>query len=255
MRKGGTCVLGDWWLQLCHTVFPCGERHGVRENHAGTMQSDFWLNFFLCVVTLCVFLVFFSLVKDNIASQDSLWTSLSELLFKTSQIYVTVLRGKESTGEILSVNYLFYGSQEYHTQQSAQLNRIFHESFLSFWAAWGNVCLSDCQREQQQPFWYCGTTNNPREPSPLSPECRQEQSGSKFRPWCGFVDAESETPTPSILLSQMQLTNPHQSYIQQRILAQPRPWFFFLSFFPSSSTSFFSLLRSLFGVKEMRWLQ
>lgn len=69
--------------------------------------------------------------------------------------------GKESTGEILSVNYLFYGSQEYHTQQSVQLNRIFYESFLSFWAAWGNVCVSVCQGEQQQPFWYTGPQKTP----------------------------------------------------------------------------------------------
>lgn len=148
---------------------------------------------------------------------------------------------------MLSVNYLFYGSQEYHTQQSVQLNRIFHESFLSFWAAWGNVCISDCQGEQQQPFWYSGPQTTPESPV-LCHQCADKNKvGLNLGP---DVALWTQSPRPPSILSQMQLYNPHQSYKSNKenfntteAVTVSFILFFFLSFF------------SLFCVKEVRWLQ
>lgn len=113
--------------------------------------------------------------------------------------------GKESAGEILSVNYLFYGSQEYHTQQSVQLNRIFYESFLSFWAAWGNVCVSVCQGEQQQPFWYTGPQKTPESRVLCHQHADENKMGLNLGPDMASRPLHT-LPNP----------NPHQSYIQQR---------------------------------------
>lgn len=40
------------------------------------------------------------------------------------------------------------------------------------------------------------TTDNPREPSPLSPACRREQSGAIFRPRYGFAHPETPLSSP-----------------------------------------------------------
>lgn len=153
-----------------------------------------------------------------------------------------VVCGKESVGEILSVNYLFYGSQEYHTQQSLQLNRIFHESFLSFWACLRERLCVWLPGRTTAAFLIHWTTDNPREPSPLSPACRREQSGFKFRPRYGFVDPEFETPLCS---PKPNLTIHINHTATKRISTQIKPCLFY---FPSSLCN---LLQSLlFLVKK-----
>lgn len=96
---------------------------------------------------------------------------------------------KRATGEILSVNYLFYGSQEHCRQQSAHLNRIFYESFLSFLGGLLEGMSAFLSVEVGGAGWWlrrgvCGggatvafsDTLDHREPqrapAPLSPACR-----------------------------------------------------------------------------------
>lgn len=171
MRKGGICVLGDWAFKTSPLSVPVGAAwcRGKLESPHGNL----WVYVFPCLcifmpplwafsALLCrfPFLVHLKIMLPHRPICPDLSNTCSktqsQLLLEISEIYVAVVCGKESVGEILSVNYLFYGPREYHTQQSVQLNRIFHESFLSFWAAWGNVCVSDSQAEQQRPFWYSG---------------------------------------------------------------------------------------------------
>lgn len=79
---------------------------------------------------------------------------------------------------------------------------------------WKSSFILGCLRERLC-FWQPGRTtaaflilwtiDDPRESSPLSPACRREQSGSKFRPRYGYRPRVRD-PT---ILSHIQLHNPH----------------------------------------------
>lgn len=56
------------------------------------------------------------------------------------------------------------------------------KAFFLFGQLEGTSVFLSAGGEQQRPFLIHWTTENPREPGPLSPACRWEQSGAKFRP-------------------------------------------------------------------------
>lgn len=151
---------------------------------------------------------------------------------------VAVVCGTESVGERLSVNYLFYGSQEDQAQQSVRLYRIFHESLLSFWATWGNVCISDCQGEQQRPFWYAGPQTTPESWVLCHQHAHKNKVGLNLGPDMAFVDPGSKTPLSSSKPNSTVLIN-HRSNKENFKTTKAVS---VLSVFPSSSTSSSTLL-------------
>ena len=122
--------------------------------------------------------------------------------------------GKESMGEILSMNYLLYGSREYHTQQAVQLNRIFHESFLSFGGCWRERLHVWVPGRTTAAFLKHWTTDNPREPGPSVTSIQTKyQVGLNLGP---DVASSTRSPRPSLSSPKPQLHNLHPSHIQQR---------------------------------------
>lgn len=136
---------------------------------------------------------------------------------------------KKSLGEILSVNYLFYGSRGNHTRQLVELNRIFHESLsfilgclserLCFWRARGN---------NSGLFKNTGPQKSPKESS-CSLISVREQSGSKFKSM--VLDPQSEASGLSLELYSINFASKKNLYRKMSFSVPKNPsslYMFFL---------------------------
>lgn len=235
---------------------PCGELHDVEENlsvHVMTCGSFFLFFFFYLCLALST-----STVENNVPFQAHLSEFEQHMLPNPlntasaplqSDLCCCSLWQRERGWDIVcELLVLWIPGVSYTTVCAAKQNIPWKLSFIL-----------GCLRERLC-FWLPGrttaaflihwTTDNPREPSPLSPACRGEQSGSKFRPRYGFRpgvrDPFYPLPNPTPQSSSIMQPTKRISTLQKTSLFFPFPP---QALLPASSP-LFSLLFSLKKTKK-----